>query len=95
VKRRGWHLTRAGMHLIQGIAREVGLHDISAREDADRWRIELQNSASLFRRSQRHLRAVAILVEARRRRPMRAYLTAAGMALGLVGVWAALVPFVA
>jgi len=26
---------------------------------------------------------------------MRAYVTAAGMALGLVGVWAALVPFVA
>ena len=40
-------------------------------------------------------RAVAILVEARRRRPMRAYVTAAGMALGLVGMWAALVPFVA
>ena len=39
--------------------------------------------------------AVAILVEARRRGPMRAYVTAAGMALGLVGVWAALVPFVA
>jgi hypothetical protein len=49
----------------------------------------------LFPSSQRHTRAVAILVEARRRGPMRAYVTAAGMALGLVGVWAALVPFVA
>ena len=58
-------------------------------------RTQLQNSAGLFPRSQRHARAVAILVEARRRRPMRAYVTAAGMALGLVGVWAALVPFVA
>jgi hypothetical protein len=86
---------QCGLPLIPGIAREVGLHDIRAREDADRWRIELQNSASLFRRSQRHLRSVAILVEARRRGPMRAYVTAAGMALGLVGVWAALVPFVA
>ena len=28
-------------------------------------------------------------------RPMRAYVTAAGIALGLVGMWAALVPFVA
>jgi hypothetical protein len=53
------------------------------------------NSARLYPNSQRHLRAVAILVEARRRGPMRAYVTAAGMALGLVGVWAALVPFVA
>jgi len=41
------------------------------------------------------MHAAAILVEARRRRPMRAYVTAAGMALGLVVVWAALVPFVA
>jgi hypothetical protein len=56
--------------------------------------MQLQNSASLFPRSQRYGHAVAILVEARRRRPMRAYVTAAGMALGLVGVWAALVPFV-
>jgi hypothetical protein len=51
--------------------------------------------ASLFPRSQRPADAVATLVEAKRRRSMRAYLTAAGMALGLVGVWAALVPFVA
>ena len=54
-----------------------------------------RNSARLYPNSQRHTHAVAILVEARRRRPMRAYVTAAGMALGLVGVWAALVPFVA
>jgi hypothetical protein len=54
-----------------------------------------RNSVILYPNSQRHLRAVAILVEARRRGPMRAYVTAAGMALGLVGVWAALVPFVA
>jgi hypothetical protein len=54
-----------------------------------------EKRASLFPRSQRHAHAVAILVEAKRRRSMRAYLTAAGMALGLVGVWAALVPFVA
>jgi hypothetical protein len=39
----------------------------------------VQNSAGLFPRSQRHTHAVAILVEARRRRPMRAYVTAAGM----------------
>jgi hypothetical protein len=51
--------------------------------------------SQLFSRSQRHAHAVAILVEAKRRRSMRAYVTAAGMALGLVGVWAALVPFVA
>jgi hypothetical protein len=31
----------------------------------------------------------------RRRGPMRAYVTAAGMALGLVAVWAVLVPLVA
>ena len=55
----------------------------------------VQNSAGLFPRSQRHTHAVAILVEARRRRPMRAYVMAAGIALGLVGMWAALVPFVA
>jgi|SRR5690348_14271928 len=54
-----------------------------------------RNSVRLYPNSQRHLRSVAILVEARRRRPMRAYVTAAGMAFGLVGVWAALVPFVA
>jgi hypothetical protein len=29
------------------------------------------------------------------KRPMRAYVTAAGMAIGLVAVWAALVPFAA
>jgi hypothetical protein len=29
------------------------------------------------------------------REPMRAYLTVIGLALGLVAVWAALVPFVA
>jgi hypothetical protein len=52
-------------------------------------------SRQLYPNSQRHLRAVDSLVEARRRGPMRAYVTAAGMALGLVGVWAALVPFVA
>jgi hypothetical protein len=64
-------------------SRDVGIHSSA----------EIQ--VRLYPNSQRHLRAVAILVEARRRRPMRAYLTAAGMALGLVGVWAALVPFVA
>jgi hypothetical protein len=53
-----------------------------------------RNSVRLYPNSQRHLRAVAILVEARRRGPMRAYVTAAGMAFGLVAVWAALVPFV-
>jgi len=63
--------------------------------DGGRKSQQLQNSASLFTRSQRHLLAVAILVEAKRRGPMRAYVTAAGMALGLVAVWAALVPFVA
>ena len=55
----------------------------------------VQNSVGLFPKSQRHTHAAAILVEARRRRPMRAYVTAAGIALGLVGMWAALVPFVA
>jgi hypothetical protein len=38
-----------------------------------------RNSVRLYPNSQRHLRSVAILVEARRRRPMRAYVTAAGM----------------
>jgi hypothetical protein len=54
-----------------------------------------RNSVRLYPNSQRHLRAVAILVERDGEGPMRAYVTAAGMALGLVGVWAALVPFVA
>jgi hypothetical protein len=44
--------------------------------------------------SQRGARAIAILCD-ERRRTMRAYVAVAGMALGLVGVWAALVPFVA
>jgi hypothetical protein len=57
--------------------------------------VQPQKPTCLFDRSQRHLLAVAILVEAKRRGPMRAYVTAAGMALGLVAVWAALVPFVA
>jgi hypothetical protein len=38
---------------------------------------------------------MAIMTLARRRASMRAYITAAGMALGLMAVWAALVPFVA
>jgi hypothetical protein len=49
----------------------------------------------MFPRSQRHAHAVTIPVEERRRRPMLDYVIAAGMALGLVGVWAALVPFMA
>jgi len=57
--------------------------------------VQPQKPTCLFDRSQRYLLAVAILFEAKRRGPMRAYVTAAGMALGLVAVWAALVPFVA
>ena len=45
--------------------------------------------------SHRHDRTVAILIRLRWRRPMRAYVTAAGMALGLIAIWAALVQFVA
>jgi hypothetical protein len=46
--------------------------------------------------SQRHVRAVAILTPIEGLEgPMRAYLTVIGMALGLMAVWAALVPFVA
>jgi hypothetical protein len=39
--------------------------------------------------------AFAILTPISVEGPMRAYLTAIGMALGLMAVWAALVPFVA
>ena len=51
--------------------------------------------ARLFPRSQRHGRAVAILTQSRRRRTMRAYITATGIAFGLLAIWAALVPLVA
>ena len=44
--------------------------------------------------SQRGARPIAILCD-ERRQTMRAYVAVAGMVLGLVGVWAALVPFVA
>jgi hypothetical protein len=47
----------------------------------------------LLLKSQHQPRACVILAE--RRGPMRAYVTAAGMALGLVAVWVVLVPFVA
>jgi hypothetical protein len=53
----------------------------------------LNTFRQLCPRSQRsQLRAVIL---AARRGAMRAYLTAAGMALGLVAVWAALVPLLA
>ena len=51
--------------------------------------------AKLYPGSQRHDRAVAILIRLRWRGPMRAYVTAAGMALGLIAVRAVLVQFVA
>jgi hypothetical protein len=54
-----------------------------------------QNANRLSPRSQRHDRMVAILARSKRRGPMRAYMTAGGIALGLVAVWAALVPIVA
>jgi hypothetical protein len=52
-------------------------------------------SEKLFPGSQRRARAAGILAGARRRRPMQPYITAIGMAFGLVVVWAALVPFIA
>jgi hypothetical protein len=48
----------------------------------------------LLHRSQRHDRDPATLAM-REGRSMRAYITVAGMAVSLVAVWAALVPFVA
>jgi hypothetical protein len=45
-----------------------------------------------WRTSQRDGHAVAILVPSSRSTTMRAYITVAGMAFGLVAVWAALVP---
>jgi hypothetical protein len=54
------------------------------------------NPRELSPTSQRHVRAVAILgPRSRLEGSMRAYLTVIRMALGLVAVWAALVPFVA
>jgi hypothetical protein len=46
--------------------------------------------------SQRHRCAVAILAQSGQEADtMRSYITAIGMAFGLVAVWAALVPFAA
>ena len=45
--------------------------------------------------SQRNDPAVAILSSSGRDSAMRAYITASGIAVSLVVVWAALVPFVA
>jgi hypothetical protein len=55
------------------------------------------NPRELSPTSQLHVGGVAILETPDRgwREPMRAYLTVIGLALGLVAVWAALVPFVA
>jgi hypothetical protein len=53
-----------------------------------------QDLQGLLPASQRGARAIVILCD-ERRQTMRAYVAVAGMALGLVGVWAALVPFVA
>ena len=57
--------------------------------------VDGSETPQLFPRSQRFGCALAILARPRRRGPMRAYVTAAGMALDLMAVWAALVPFVA
>jgi hypothetical protein len=63
-----------------------------------RWKIPhhfaAENRCALWPDSQREPRAHAIL-RSERRWPMRAYVTAVGLMLGLVAVWAALVSFVA
>ena len=56
---------------------------------------QLQIVARLYRRSQRHGRTVAILTPSSGERTMRAYITVTGIAVGLVTLWAALVPLVA
>ena len=59
------------------------------------WDDDSENSTGAEPKSQHQPRAGVILGRVRRRGPMRAYVTAAGMALGLVAVWAVLVPLVA
>ena len=51
--------------------------------------------AKLFPGPHRSDRAVSILLRLRWRGPMRVYVTAAGLAFGLIAVWAALVQLVA
>jgi hypothetical protein len=57
--------------------------------------IGAKNRRRLFPRSQLRAIAAAILARSKRSGPMRAYITVAGLALGLIVVWAALVQFVA
>jgi hypothetical protein len=54
-----------------------------------------ENSIGSCSSSHSTSRAHASSWPSERRGPMRAYVTAAGMALGLVAVWAVLVPLVA
>ena len=59
-------------------------------------RMAVANIAKLFPRSQRHGRTPAILIPVGGgERTMRAYITVTGIAVGLLTIWAALVPLVA
>jgi hypothetical protein len=74
-----------------GSREEVGLHDIRAREDDDGFR---PRAASRDRQQRRRLTPPIPNPIAVRRNTMGAYITAAGIAFGLLAIWAALVPLV-